>query len=223
MDLSATDPGKEHVASLEIAQLQYEIYLGVNESQLLQRPLLRRGQREILTSLFLREAWPPIECLYLVAAKNDEALARVVHRFPPCRETPKWRNSGASRRTDRLARSTRDLLEISDTIAQAGAGLESLSEPWADTTSPAGRMVLTVFAGLTEFEAGIDPLKRTGAGGVASTRTPTIPFCGDRQKTPTTRQIRARTPLKLYMINRWPRGMRRDVAQPAAAGLTGTR
>jgi DNA invertase Pin-like site-specific DNA recombinase len=27
-----------------------------------------------------------------------------------------------------------------------------LSEPWADTTSPAGRMVLTVFAGLTEFE-----------------------------------------------------------------------
>jgi hypothetical protein len=35
--------GKEHVASLEIAQLQYEIYLGVNESQLLQRPLLRRG------------------------------------------------------------------------------------------------------------------------------------------------------------------------------------
>jgi hypothetical protein len=39
----------------------------------------------------------------------------------------------------------------------------------------------------------------------------------------TTRQIRARTPLKLYMINRWPRGMRRDVAQPAAAGLTNTR
>ena len=54
-------------------------------------------------------------------------------------------------RTDRLARSTRDLLEISDTIAQAGAGLESLSEPCADTTSPAGRMVLTVFAGLTEY------------------------------------------------------------------------
>ena len=94
--------GKEHVASLEIAQLQYEIYLGVNESQLLRRPLLRRGQREILTSLFLREAWPPIECLYLVAAKNDEALAQIVHRFPPCRETPKWRNNGAFRRTTPL-------------------------------------------------------------------------------------------------------------------------
>jgi len=53
---------------------------------------------------------------------------------------------------DRLARSTRDLLEISDVIAQTGAGLKSLSEPWADTTTPAGRMVLTVFAGLAEFE-----------------------------------------------------------------------
>jgi hypothetical protein len=36
----------------------------------------------------------------------------------------------------RLARSTRDLLEISDVIAQAGAGLKSLSEPWADAPPP---------------------------------------------------------------------------------------
>src|ERR1039457_7278293 len=64
---------------------------------------------------------------------------------------------------DRLARSTRDLLEISDTIAQAGAGLKSLSEPWADTTSPAGRMVLTVFAGLAEFERELIE-ERTGPG-----------------------------------------------------------
>lgn len=53
---------------------------------------------------------------------------------------------------DRLARSTRHLLDIADTIEHAGAGLRSLSEPWADTTSPAGRMVLTVFAGIAEFE-----------------------------------------------------------------------
>ncbi len=53
---------------------------------------------------------------------------------------------------DRLARSTRDLLEISDIITKAEAGLKSLSEPWANTTTPAGRMVLTVFAGLAEFE-----------------------------------------------------------------------
>src|SRR5690554_6637111 len=53
---------------------------------------------------------------------------------------------------DRLARSTRDLLDITERLHEAGAGLRSLSEPWADTTSPAGRMVLTVFAGIAEFE-----------------------------------------------------------------------
>ena len=55
-------------------------------------------------------------------------------------------------RLDRLARSTRDLLDIAECIQEAGAGLRSLAEPWADTTTPAGRMVLTVFAGIAEFE-----------------------------------------------------------------------
>ena len=64
---------------------------------------------------------------------------------------------------DRLARSTRDLLDIADVIAKAGAGLKSLSEPWADTTSPAGRMVLTVFAGIAEFERELIR-ERTGTG-----------------------------------------------------------
>ncbi len=53
---------------------------------------------------------------------------------------------------DRLARSTRDLLGIVEEIKNAGAGLQSLSEPWADTTSYAGKMVLTIFAGIAEFE-----------------------------------------------------------------------
>lgn len=68
---------------------------------------------------------------------------------------------------DRLARSTRDLLEIADAIDRAGAGLQSLSEPWADTTSPAGRMVLTVFAGIAEFERELIR-ERTGAGRIAA-------------------------------------------------------
>lgn len=55
-------------------------------------------------------------------------------------------------RLDRLARNTRDLLDIAERIQIAGAGLRSLAEPWADTTTPAGRMVLTVFAGIAEFE-----------------------------------------------------------------------
>jgi DNA invertase Pin-like site-specific DNA recombinase len=55
-------------------------------------------------------------------------------------------------RLDRLARSTRNLLDIADRLRESDAGLRSLQEPWADTTSPAGRMVLTVFAGIAEFE-----------------------------------------------------------------------
>lgn len=55
-------------------------------------------------------------------------------------------------RLDRLARSTRDLLDIAQQLQEKGAGLRSLAEPWADTTTPAGRMVLTVFAGIAEFE-----------------------------------------------------------------------
>ena len=55
-------------------------------------------------------------------------------------------------RLDRLARSTAELLRIAEGIREKNAGLQSLEEPWADTTSPAGRMVLTVFAGIAEFE-----------------------------------------------------------------------
>jgi hypothetical protein len=47
-------------------------------------------------------------------------------------------------RLDRLARSTRDLLNILDAIAKAGAGFKSLNDRWADTTTPHGRLMLTV-------------------------------------------------------------------------------
>lgn len=53
---------------------------------------------------------------------------------------------------DRLARSTRDLLDIVEAIRQAGARFQSLSEPWADTTTHAGKMIMTLFAGIAEFE-----------------------------------------------------------------------
>ena len=55
-------------------------------------------------------------------------------------------------RLDRLARSTSELLAIAERITEKQAGLQSLDEPWADTTSPSGRMILTVFAGIAEFE-----------------------------------------------------------------------
>lgn len=70
-------------------------------------------------------------------------------------------------RLDCLARSTRDLLDVAEQIKEAKAGLRSLAEPWADTTMPAGRMVLTVFAGIAEFERTLIH-QRTSAGRVAA-------------------------------------------------------
>ena len=43
-------------------------------------------------------------------------------------------------RLDRLARSTRDLLNILDAVVKAGAGFRSLADVWADTTTPHGRL-----------------------------------------------------------------------------------
>lgn len=64
---------------------------------------------------------------------------------------------------DRLARSTRDLLETMETIREAGTRFQSLSEPWADTTTHAGKMIMTVFAGIAEFERDLIR-ERTAAG-----------------------------------------------------------
>ena len=55
-------------------------------------------------------------------------------------------------RLDRLARSTRDLLNLLDEVGKAGAGFRSLADTWADTTTPHGRLMLTVLGGLAEFE-----------------------------------------------------------------------
>jgi DNA invertase Pin-like site-specific DNA recombinase len=51
-------------------------------------------------------------------------------------------------RLDRLARSTRDLLNTLASIAVKKAGFRSLSDTWADTTTAHGRLMLTVLAGL---------------------------------------------------------------------------
>ena len=115
---------------------------------------------------------------------QDLSLQRAVLRKAGCRRLYEEKISGARRdrpeltrlldnvrdedvvvvtRLDRLARSTRDLLELAERLRDTGTGLRSLAEPWADTTSPAGRMVLTVFAGIAEFERSLIH-QRTSAG-----------------------------------------------------------
>ena len=66
-------------------------------------------------------------------------------------------------RLDRLARSTRDLLNVLDAVAKKNAGFRSLRDAWADTTTPHGRLMLTVLGGLAEFERELIR-SRTGEG-----------------------------------------------------------
>ena len=70
----------------------------------------------------------------------------------------------------RLARSVRDLLSIVDELTAKGVQLRSVKEQF-DTTTPQGKLMLTIFAGLAEFERemilqrqreGIDIAKREG-------------------------------------------------------------
>jgi DNA invertase Pin-like site-specific DNA recombinase len=66
-------------------------------------------------------------------------------------------------RLDRVARSTRDLLNILATITGKKAGFKSLGDTWADTTTSHGRLMLTVLGGLAEFERDLIRA-RTGEG-----------------------------------------------------------
>ncbi len=86
-------------------------------------------------------------------------------------------------RLDRLARSTRDLLNILAAITAKGAGFRSLAEPWADTTTPHGRLMVTVLGGMAEFERELihartsEGRKRAQAAGVKMGRPPKLtPF-----------------------------------------------
>ena len=55
-------------------------------------------------------------------------------------------------RIDRLARSTFDLFSIVKQIEDAGARFRSLAEPWADTGTSTGRLMLAVLGGLADVE-----------------------------------------------------------------------
>ena len=55
-------------------------------------------------------------------------------------------------RLDRLARSTRDLLNVLDNVSKAGAKFRSLADSWADTSTMHGELMITILAGLATFE-----------------------------------------------------------------------
>jgi DNA invertase Pin-like site-specific DNA recombinase len=90
-------------------------------------------------------------------AKTDRAeLAKLIRRLEPG-------DVLIVTRLDRLARSTRDLLNVLATVGEQQAGFRSLKDAWADTTTPHGRLMLAVLGGLAEFERELI-LARTGNG-----------------------------------------------------------
>src|SRR6516164_8337399 len=71
-------------------------------------------------------------------AKTDRAeLAKVIRTLQPG-------DVLVVTRLDRLARSTRDLLNVLAMVSEREAGFRSLADPMIDTTSPHGKLILAV-------------------------------------------------------------------------------
>ena len=90
-------------------------------------------------------------------------------------------------RLDRLARSIRDLLGLLDAIKAAGAYIKALEDPWLDTTTPHGELILTVMGGLHEFERKLirarcdEGIRRAKARGTVFGRKPVLDH-GEKRK-----------------------------------------
>src|SRR6266536_406859 len=91
---------------------------------------------------------------------------------------------------DRLARSTRDLLNTMETINDACGKFQSISEPWANTTTHAGKMIMTVFAGIAEFER--DLIRERTSAGREAAKQRGVRFGRPRKLNPDQTQIAAR-------------------------------
>jgi DNA invertase Pin-like site-specific DNA recombinase len=84
-------------------------------------------------------------------------------------------------RIDRLARSTFDLFGIVKRIVDAKAQFRSLAEPWADTDTSTGRLMLAVLGGLADVERDLvrtrtaEGRSRAKAQGKHMGRPPSLP------------------------------------------------
>ena len=95
--------------------------------------------------------------VHVSGAKTDRAqLRRVIETLGPG-------DVLMVTRLDRLARSTRDLLNTLAAIAERKAAFRSLGDAWADTATSHGRLMLTVLGGLGKFERDLIRA-RTGEG-----------------------------------------------------------
>ena len=79
------------------------------------------------------------------ADSSRQALAKLIKEASPG-------DTVVVTRLDRLARSTRDLLNVLDQLGKDDIGFKSLRETSVDTTSPQGRLVVNILASISEFE-----------------------------------------------------------------------
>lgn len=83
-------------------------------------------------------------------------------------------------RIDRLARSTRDLLNVVHEVQARGATFRSLTETWVDTDSPTAKAMLTILGAVAELELGFirartaEGLERAKRRGVRAGRKPKL-------------------------------------------------
>jgi DNA invertase Pin-like site-specific DNA recombinase len=143
--------------------------LGINALAVGGYPLTKAGCKKVF-------------CEVASGAKTDRAqLRRLLAQLAAC-------DVLTVTRLDRLARSTRDLLNTLAAITGKKAGFKSLGDTWADTTTSHGRLMLTVLGGLAEFERDLIRA-RTGEGRARAVARAGRKWAG-RSNSPITRSAR---------------------------------
>jgi hypothetical protein len=98
------------------------------------------------------DRWSPADLYPLDNKREHEEMSAAIlrrdARMNPLQEAT---------RLDRLARSTKDLLNLLAAVAHKDAWFKSPRDTWADTTTPHGRLMLTVLGGLARVRARVDP------------------------------------------------------------------
>jgi DNA invertase Pin-like site-specific DNA recombinase len=100
-------------------------------------------------------------------------------------------------RLDRLARSSRDLHNILAELERLSVGFLSLREAWADTSTPAGRLMFAVMSGVAQFEREL--IQARCAEGIARAKAKGVPFGRKPKLSPEERRVAA---------ERWANGER---------------